>query len=475
MPERNQGPRNVYQCSMGKQALGIQHTNAINRFDTEVKSLMYPTRPLFETEMYQMLGLDELPAGEMVTMAIMPYLGFNQEDSIIINKAALDRGRFRIFRTITVKSQEIIAGKDGSSELIGLPPNAQLQGKKELSKRFRKLGPNNIVKTGAYVVEGDCLVARIKKSPSGEISDASIYVGAGDKGIVERVLVTEMAFTNGASPENKKVVLVKIREMRIPQAGDKFASRYAQKGTIGLVMPAENMPFVTSGPDKGLIPDLLINTHGIPSRMTQGKILEIVASKAAAVSGQRVNATAFRPFNIDEFRSTLRSAGYNSSGYANMASGITGKSFQSQIFTGPCYYQALKHHVKDKIQSRNRGPLSRMTRQPISGRARGGAIKFEEMLRDACVSHGSSSILKEKFEHSDANKSIFCKKCKYLSNVNVLNLDSKCPVCKSKEFGLVSIPYSFKLLMQELSGAGLMLKLNVKEKENKETDFLVKK
>jgi DNA-directed RNA polymerase II subunit RPB2 len=475
MPERNQAPRNSYQCSMGKQALGIQHTNAINRFDTEVKSLMYPTRPLFETEMYQMIGLDQLPAGENVMVAIMPYLGFNQEDSIIINKGALDRGRFRIVRTITCKTVEVLATKDGSSELIGLPPNAYIQGKKELAKKFRKLGPNNIVRVGEIVKEGDCLVAKTKKSPNGELSDVSYYVGLGQAGIVERVLVSDTGFSTGNYSDNRKVVSIKIREMRIPQAGDKFASRYAQKGTIGLVLPEEDMPFVASGKNKGVRPDILINPHGIPSRMTQGKIIEIIASKAAAITGNTVNCTSFRPFNIDELRSSLFSNGFSPSGYERLANGMTGTLMSVPIYMGPCYYQALRHHVKDKIQSRARGPSSKLTRQPISGRALGGAIKIEEMGRDACISHGISNVLKEKFEQSDAFKTIFCKSCKYLSSTNINNLNMKCPVCGKKEFGLISIPYSFKLLIHELSGAGLLLKLNVKEKQDQNISFLIKK
>ena len=475
MPERNQAPRNSYQCSMGKQALGIQHTNAINRFDTEVKSLMYPTRPLFETETYKMIGLDQLPAGENVMVAIMPYMGFNQEDSIIINKGALDRGRFRIIRTITCKTVEVLATKDGSSELIGLPPSAYSQDKKELAKKFRKLGPNHIVRVGEIVKEGDCLVAKTKKSPDGELSDVSLYVGLGQGGIIERVLVSDTGFSTGNYSDNRKVVSIKIREMRVPQAGDKFASRYAQKGTIGLVLQEENMPFVMYGKNKGVRPDIMINPHGIPSRMTQGKIIEIIASKAAAASGGTINCTSFRPFNIDDMRSTLRTNGFNSSGYEVMANGLTGKPYQADIYMGPCYYQALRHNVKDKIQSRARGPSSKLTRQPISGRALGGAIKIEEMARDACISHGISNLLKEKFEHSDAFQTIFCKNCKYLSSTNINNLNMKCPVCGFKDFGLISIPYSFKLLIHELSGAGLLLKLNVKEKKNQNLSFLMKK
>jgi DNA-directed RNA polymerase II subunit RPB2 len=460
---------------MGKQALGIQHTNSINRFDTEVKSLMYPTRPLFETETYKMIGLDQLPAGENVIVAIMTYMGFNQEDSIIINKGALDRGRFRISRTITCKTVEVLATKDGSSELIGLPPSAYISDKKELAKKFRKLGPNNIVRIGEIVKEGDCLVAKTKKSPNGELSDVSLYVGLGQAGIIERVLVSDTGFSTGNYSDNRKVVSIKIREMRIPQSGDKFASRYAQKGTIGLVLSEEDMPFVLYGKNKGIRPDIIINPHGIPSRMTQGKIIEILTSKAAAASGSTINCTAFRHFNIEEFRSTLRSNGFNSSGYEVLANGMTGKMCQADIYMGPCYYQALRHNVKDKIQSRARGPSSKLTRQPISGRALGGAIKIEEMARDACISHGISNLLKEKFEHSDAFKTIFCKSCKYLSSANINNLEMKCPVCGKKDFGLISIPYSFKLLIHELSGAGLLLKLNVKEQKNQNITFLMKK
>jgi DNA-directed RNA polymerase II subunit RPB2 len=246
MPERSQAPRNTYQTSMGKQALSIQNTNAINRFDTEVKSLAYPSPTLFETQMYKYIGLDELPIGETVMVAVMSYGGWNQEDSIIINQASVDRGRFRIVRTITYKTIQLSGNKD-FVESIQKPI-------KKVSNADA-LDEDGVVRQGTYVRQGDCLIGKVKKIlRTREMIDASVYVGVGDSGIVERVLKT-------TSAESRKIVMIKIREVRKIRAGDKLAMRYAQKGTIGIVMPAESMPVVMSGPNAGMTPDVIINPH----------------------------------------------------------------------------------------------------------------------------------------------------------------------------------------------------------------------
>lgn len=357
MPDRSQAPRNTYQTSMGKQALSIQNTNAINRFDTEVKSLAYPSPTLFETQMYKYIGLDDLPIGETVMVAVMSYGGYNQEDSIIINQAAVDRGRFRIVRTITYKTIQLSGNKD-FVESIQKPI-------KKVSNAD-SLDEDGVILPGTYVRQGDCLIGKVKKIlRTREVIDASVYVGVGDSGIVERVLKT-------TSAESRKIVMVKIREVRKLRAGDKLASRYAQKGTIGIVMPSESMPVVMSGPNAGMIPDLIINPHSIPSRMTVGKMVEIMTSKAAAMTGKKVNATAFRKFDLDAYGDELAKLGFDRYGSETMMNGMTGEMFENSIFMGPCYYQALKHHVQDKIQQRGRGPVKITTRQPTAGRTKGG-------------------------------------------------------------------------------------------------------
>jgi DNA-directed RNA polymerase II subunit RPB2 len=254
-------------------------------------------------------------------------------------------------------------------------------------------------------------------------------------------------------------------------------SRYAQKGTIGAVVPEVDMPWF---PRNGTCPDILINPACIPSRMTNGKILEIVASKAALIKGQRVNATAFRPFQIETFQNTLKDNGYSPNGLEMICSGTIGAPLPTPVFTGPCYYQVLKHYVKHKMQVRSRGVKNALTQQPIPGRARGGAIKFEEMTRDACVSHGATNVLKEKFEHSDASKQIICINCKYLSNV--ANINRPCPKCiqtpnveNTQNYAIVNMPYSAKLLINQLTAAGIQLITKTKPLQTPNTDFLTKK
>jgi DNA-directed RNA polymerase II subunit RPB2 len=450
MPDRSQAPRNTYQVAMGKAALAIQSTNAVNRYDTSLKSLVYAAPAVFKTQMYGMLGLDDNPFGETVTVAIMPYGGYNQEDSIIVNAYALERGRFRILRTLTYKSIQL-NGKN-YVEVMGPPVKKGIQ-------NMDSLDEDGVVIPGTKVKHGDCLIGKHKKYYNGDIVDASTYVGIGDSGIVERVLKT-------TSTDSQKIVMVKIRETRIPRAGDKFASRYAQKGTVGIVLSQEDMPQVVSGPSAGICPDIIINPLAIPSRMTIGKLVEIVTSKVAVMKGEAVNATAFRNFVVEDFCDNLASYGYDRYGTETMINGMTGKQFESRIFVGPCYYQALKHHVQDKIQQRPRGPVKINTHQPTAGRTNQGGLKLGEMEKDAIASSGAFACLREKtFDHSDAYKTVFCKKCGTIANVSKVNLDTTCALCGDKKYGLVSIPYSYKVLSHELTAASLQIRLKLKSKD----------
>lgn len=452
MPDRSQAPRNTYQVAMGKAALAIQSTNAVNRYDTSLKSLVYAAPAVFKTQMYSLLGLDDNPFGETVTVAIMAYGGYNQEDSIIVNGYALERGRFRILRTLTYKSIQL-NGKN-YVEVMGPPV------KKNITN-LASLDDDGVVIPGTKVKQGDCLIGKHKRYYNGDVADASTYVGVGDSGIVERVLKT-------TSTDSQKIVMVKIRESRIPRAGDKFASRYAQKGTVGIVLPQEDMPQIVTGPSTGICPDLIINPLSIPSRMTIGKLVEIMTSKVAVMKGETVNATAFRNFNLDEYCDNLAFYGYDRYGTETMINGMKGTQFQSRIFVGPCYYQALKHHVQDKIQQRARGPVKVTTHQPTAGRTNQGGLKLGEMEKDAIGSAGAFACLREKtFDHSDAYKTVFCKKCGTIANVNKVNLDTTCTLCGDKKYGMVSIPYSYKVLSHELTAASLQIRLKLKSK-NKE-------
>jgi len=458
LSNHNQGPRNVYQASMAKQALGIYHSQHAGRFDTTSKCLAYPSRPLFQTQMDEIIGLNELPAGETVVVAIMTYTGYNQEDALIMNQAAIDRG---LFRQVIYKSYKTVQKRTRSTVEEFARPQVR---KDEPPERYAAIDENGIARLGSFVREGDCLIGKIRKNiTTGKVENASSYVGVGQEGIVDKVLVS-------TNPEGMRVVKVKLRQIRKPIMGDKFASRYAQKATLGLILPQEDMPFTASG----MVPDIIINPHSIPSRMTIGKVIEIVTSKVAAFSGERVNATAFRKFDVKTFTENLVQYGYSPSGKERLYSGFTGKPLEAQIFVGPCFYQVLRHHVLDKIQMRAKGAIKQLSHQPVGGRARKGGQRFGEMERDAIISHGASAFLRERLcTVSDAYQAVYCSKC---GSIAIANHTSDKFVCRScnegATFGTCTIPYAYKLLTHMLAGAGFNLQFDMTVENSNETPVI---
>ena len=436
MLNRNQGPRNTYQASMGKQALGIYHSNHTTRFDTTAKTLAYPNRPLFETQMNEVIGLNEMPAGEQVILAIMAYTGYNQEDSVIMNKSAIERG---LFRQVIYKSYKTVVESGESLQRPSVRPG-------EPGERYSAIAENGLPRIGAVVREGDCIIGKVRKnSETGEESNSCVYVEVGQEGVIDRVL-------QSTNPSGKTVVKVKIREIRKPVVGDKYASRYAQKGTIGLILPEEDMPFIADG----IRPDIIINPHSIPSRMTIAKLIEVVTSKVATFSGERVNATAFRPFDLQEFMRNLVQYGYSNSGKEELYNGFTGEPIEARIFIGPCYYQALRHHVQDKIQMRQVGGVKSTSRTPTGGRKTRGGLRFGEMESDAVKSHGASYFLQDTLcTRSDAYETPICAECGTIAVSNFEEETFKCQSCGDKaKFAKCTIPYTFKYITNLLAGAG---------------------
>lgn len=450
MPERSQAPRVTYQASMIKQALGTYHSNYLQRFDTTAKVLAFPSRPVFEPQLNEIVGLAEKPAGQTVIIAIMALKGYNQEDAFIFKKEALDMGLFTIVKykshkSIQKQSREYV-------ETFERPPVKR----GERPGRYAHLDENGIARVGSYIQEGDCIIGKTRRNvATQEIINASVFAGLDGEGIVDRVLVSYNA-------ENLMVVRVKVRHVRRPVEGDKFASRYAQKGTIGLILPEIEMPFSEA---TGMVPDLIINPHCIPSRMTIGKLLEFVASKHAAFSGERVDASAFRPFDLEEFRLGLRQRGFDGHGYERLRSGRTGKIIKGEIFMGPCYVQALRHHVKDKYQMRGKGAIKPASHQPVGGRMLGGAQRVGNMETDSFISHGASSVLQERLCHSsDAYKTVWCETCGTIAISNVISKEFVCRKCGDQgNFGTTTIPYSFKLLMHMLNGVGFQIAAGMRQ------------
>jgi DNA-directed RNA polymerase II subunit RPB2 len=284
------------------------------------------------------------------------------------------------------------------------------------------------------------------------VENASVYLGIGEGGIVDRVIVSK-------NEVKQTVIKVKIRQVRYPIIGDKFSPRSAQKGTIGLVMPEVDMPFVAAGPNAGLRPDIIINPHCIPSRMTLGFLIEMIASKLVLMTGERFNATTFRPFDLEALRQNLKAYGFNPNGTEVMINGMTGKLMKAEIYMGPCYYMALRHHVQDKLQMRSRGAINPISHQPVPGRSRigGAGLRFGEMERDSLISHGASAMLLDRLMAcSDAYRTVWCQTCGTIAISDAVSQTSMCRKCKDKgNFGNLTIPYVYKLLIHLLNGLGI--------------------
>jgi DNA-directed RNA polymerase II subunit RPB2 len=447
----NQAPRIAYQCKMGTQAAGLYHSNYHIRFDGSANVLSYPTQPLVTTQLTGMLGLDTLPAGEDIVLAIMTYTGYAQEDAIVVNQGSLDRGRFRsvfyVTYTTTTKKKE----RSSFSEKLAKYSSAH---------PYRNLDENGLPIVGSFLNVGDAVIGKKRtltpKKGQKTVEDASEFITVDKEGVVDRVYVSRNA-------DGNFVVKVKIKQERIPQVGDKFASRHAQKSTIGLILPEESMPYTADG----MRPDIIINPHAIPSRMTIGKLMEMVASKTGALKGERINATAFQRFDLEEFQRNLYHYGFQQQGKQTMYSGFTGKRLQSQIFIGLNYYQRLRHFAKEKIQARGHGPVSTVFHTPVSGKNRGGGLRMGYMEKNSAMSHGASSLVQERMCYSsDKFETVFCKSC---GSIAVSNYQDKYITCQrcgdSSEFGKCAISRAGKVLVQHLLGAGISLKTRVAEEQ----------
>ncbi|KAJ9094895.1 DNA-dependent RNA polymerase II [Naganishia cerealis] len=387
---------------MGKQAMGVFATNFQMRMDTMANILFYPQKPLATTRAMEHLKFSELPAGQNAIVAIMTYSGFNQEDSVIMNQSSIDRGLFRSLYFHTYNDRErTIVGK--TVETIEKPyPETTVSLKSGSNDRYAKLEDDGLIMPATSVNGGDILIG--KTAPidrySGEADqktehrtkrDVSTPLRNTESGVVDRVAIT-------TNEDGEKFVKVRVRSTRIPQIGDKFASRHGQKGTIGITYRQEDMPFTA----QGIVPDIIINPHAIPSRMTIGHLVECLLSKVGAIVGSEGDATPFTELTVENVSEALRGQGYQSRGFEVLYHGHTGRKFQAQIYFGPTYYQRLKHMVDDKIHSRARGPVQILTRQPVEGRSRDGGLRFGEMERDCMISHGMAGFLKEKmYDASD--------------------------------------------------------------------------
>lgn len=444
-PDHNQSPRNTYQSAMGKQAMGMYATNFQTRMDTQGYVLYYPQKPLVATKAMQYLHFREMPAGHNAIVAISCYSGYNQEDSIMMNQSSIDRG---FFRSIFFRSYKDEEKKQGSltNEEIEKPDPSCTAGMRHGT--YDKLEEDGLVAPGTNVHGKDVIVGKTTRLPLDEANnsrfskkDCSTSLRQSESGVVDQVLVSTNA-------EGRKFVKLRVRSIRIPQVGDKFASRHGQKGTIGITYTEEDMPWT----QEGITPDLIINPHAIPSRMTIGHLVECLMSKVAACVGQEGDATPFTDVTVENISNKLHQCGYQSRGWEIMYNGHTGRQLQARIFLGPTYYQRLKHMVDDKIHSRGRGPVQILTRQPVEGRAREGGLRFGEMERDCIISHGSAAFLKERlFDQSDAYRVHVCEKSGLIAVANLRKNHFFSQIYgNDSSIVQVFLPYACKLLFQEL-------------------------
>ena len=461
-PDHNQSPRNVYQSAMGKQAIGIYSTNFNMRMDTLAYLLFYPQTPLVVTQSMEFLKFKDLPAGINAIVAIMCYTGYNQEDSVIMNQSSIERGLFRsaFFRTYHSEQKREARLK---FETFEIPDKTKCSGLRH--GNYSKLNVEGLISPGTRVSGDDIIIGKTGKvlienneneenefiiKPKQDISEA---VRPSESGIIESVMLT-------TDRNGYKMAKVKVRSVRVPQIGDKFASRHGQKGTIGMTYRQEDLPFTM----EGITPDIIVNPHAIPSRMTIGHLIECLSSKVAALRGLEGDATPFTDVTVDSISKDLHKLGYQKYGNETVFNGFTGRKLDMLIFFGPTYYQRLKHMVDDKIFSRARGPVQILTRQPTEGRARSGGLRFGEMERDCMISHGAALFLKERLvDVSDKYRIHVCEQCGLIAQADLQEQNCRCKLCGNVNYNIsqVYIPYACKLLFQELMAMHITPRMNL--------------
>ena len=475
-PENNPYPRDAFSCGQSKQGVSLYNSNYQNRFDKSCFVLNYGQIPLTKSRYLKYATNEQHPYGENAIVAVMCYSGFNVEDAVIINGGSLKRGLFRTTYYNTYKAFEE-QDKMGNvkvekkfmntlkNNVIGIKPGYDYQ---ELDDKSGLIKENSVV-TEKTVIMG---MGTNSITSIDTYVDNSVYAKKGQVGIVDKSFMTE-------GEEGKRIAKVRIRGERIPQIGDKFCSRAGQKGTIGIILPECDMPCT----EDGIRPDIIVNPHAMPSRMTIGHLVETITSKTACIYGGFGDCTAFtnKGPKHKQYGEMLTKEGYHSSGNQILYNGMTGEQLETEIYFGPTYYLRLKHMPKDKINYRARGPRTALTRQTVQGRANNGGLRIGEMDRDCLIAHGLSGFIKEsmmvrgdEYEVAICNKTgciavynesnnIFLSPMadgpvKFVGNLvddlNVINVSKY-----GRDFSIIKVPYAFKLMMQELQAMNVQMRI----------------
>jgi DNA-directed RNA polymerase II subunit RPB2 len=454
-PEHNQSPRNCYQCAQGKQAMGVYATNYEGRMDKTAYVLNYPMRPLVDTRIMNLIKLNKIPSGSQLIVAIMTHTGYNQEDSLLINQGSIDRGMalVTVYHTEKDEDKQKI---NGDEEIRCKPDASKTKGMK--IGNYNKVNSKGVIPENSLVENRDIIIAKVTPIKENR-NDHTKVIKFEDQSKIFKT--TEETYIDknyiDRNGEGYNFAKVRLRTMRKPVIGDKFSSRHGQKGTIGNIIPECDMPFTSNG----VRPDIIINPHAIPSRMTIGQLKETILGKVLLELGLFGDGTSFGDFELKDICDQLIQVGYEAHGNELLYNGLTGEQHECSVFMGPVFYQRLKHMVNDKAHSRSNGPMVNLTHQPAEGRSRNGGLRFGEMEKDAMVSHGASRFTRGRmYDASDKYSVFICKKCGIIASYNDQMHIHHCRSCDNRaDFAYIEIPYACKLLFQELNTMNIVPRL----------------